>query len=114
MLTLGSKKETTNLGKFASIYLVFTMLLYAFGPYEWKTHNPFFTYFLLILYVLAFFLGAKFALSKVNTSRRKESAKSVYYAKALKNYYLFCVITFVISSIALARVIALYGLSGII
>ena len=108
-----SKRNTTNITTILSIYLILTMLLYAFGPYEWQTHNTFLTYTLLFVYVFALYAGGKLAQQRVSIERREKLAKSYYYNKVIKLYYLFGIITFVLSIIALKRVISLYGLSGL-
>lgn len=43
-------------------YLVFTLILYAFGPFAWPTHNPLLFYVLQIFYIVALVLGYKIGI----------------------------------------------------
>lgn len=43
-------------------YLVFTVLLYAFGPYEWVTYKPVLLYGLLITYIVCLWFGYRVGL----------------------------------------------------
>lgn len=46
------------------IYLAFSVLVYAFGPFDWTTSKPVLFYSLLLLYMVALWLGYRIGIKK--------------------------------------------------
>lgn len=106
--------KPVNLTLIFFVYLIFTLILYILGPYDWNTHNAFITYFLLILYLVAFYLGGKRGMRSIKYDTvNKSKVISKYYIVLLKWYYPIAFITIVLSFVSLQRVTSLYGLSGL-
>ena len=63
-------------------YLLFTVVLYALGPFAWDTHNAFLFYALLFVYIVALFLGYYKGINKAD--RKIDTVKPVSGKKRKK------------------------------
>lgn len=58
-------------------YLLFTIVLYQFGPLDWKTENEGLFWFFLLMYHAAFILGYLLSIKKINLAPARHSLKSL-------------------------------------
>ena len=98
------KKKCLNINELPLIliviYLIVTLLLYAFGPFKWITYNPITFWTLQILYIIALIIGWQFGLKKETTSDKWsiESEK-----KLLSKLHIFLSINLVFEIVNLFR-----------
>jgi hypothetical protein len=78
---------------FIELYLSFTVILYAFGPWDWRTNNPILTYIMLIVFQFALALGYMKTMKKrmsrkiskeIIDEKRKEYSVTIYSLKFIK------------------------------
>lgn len=83
------------------IYLTFSMLVYAFGPFEWPTTYPVIFYSLLILYMVALWLGYRFGVKK--TFSRAIEWKEEYTDKIIGVLSILIVINYLVYVVNIFR-----------
>lgn len=103
------------------IYLIFTVILYIFGPWEWKTNKPILLYSMLILFQGSLALGyikeiriksyQKINLEILN-EKRSNSNKITIFSKKMLNILLIVNLIFVILN--LIRTLGLLSLGEIL
>lgn len=98
-MLIKKSEEQFNIMKYIQIYLGFTLILYIFGPIQWKTKNPILTIFLLILFQLSYALGFYSSKEKVFTEDNNFNTKWL-----LKYYCLFAIISIGMNVVYLIRV----------
>lgn len=92
-------KDQPNIMKYIQLYLGATLILYIFGPIQWKTKNPILTISLLIVFQLSYALG-------FYSSKEKEFIEDNNFNNKwlLKYYCLFAVISIAMNVVYLIRV----------
>lgn len=85
-------------------YLLFVLLLYIFGPWDFKTVNPLETYCLLISYQLAIFLGYFIAMECVFPKHPRSYSTRFSIVKLVE---FFTIISIIFGFIILARELGL-------
>lgn len=105
----GYKGRLLDLPKWLLIYLIITVVLYLFGPIDWKTHNPVITFALLFLYFLALGLGFSIGKKIYRPIKWEVSNNSQGNQFILKYFYLISVAFIILKLIAIERIVRLYG-----
>lgn len=77
------KKLRTPL-KIIVAYLIFTLLLYAMGPFKWVTYNPFVFWLLNIAFIVAFIIGWNFGITLKVTDYQFEDSTATSIVSSLK------------------------------
>ena len=83
------------------IYLIASVLIYAFGPFEWVTYTPVLFYALLVLYMIALWLGYRVGLMR-HFSHAIEW-KDVYTDKAMTLLSVLVVMNFAVYAVNIFR-----------
>jgi len=103
-------------------YLAFTVFLYAFGPWEWKTNNPILTYMMLFAFQVALALGYKTGIRKKSINlisidyieaERKKYSRTIFSNKFLQILLILNLI-FIMLNIVRTLDLASFSLSSIL
>ena len=100
------KKRPFNLLGLLIIYLLCTVLLYAFGPIDWKTHNSFQTYGLIFIYIIALALGGWSVKNKFSKQQKHQTEKLDWFYRNYTWIAVFCIIMRILS---IERILIRYG-----
>lgn len=104
------RKRPVNLLGLLIIYLLCTVLLYAFGPIDWKTHNSLQTYGLIFIYIIALALGGWSVKNKFSKQEKHQTGKLDWFYRNYTWIAIFCIIMRVLS---IERILIRYGYNNI-
>lgn len=105
----GRKKDLLNLPKWLLVYLICTVVLYLFGPVEWKTHNSVVTFALIFLYYLALKIGFSAGKRRYRPANSTECVQPLEERFIFRHFYLVSALYIVLKLIAIERIVRLFG-----
>ena len=103
----------TNLMKAFLIYLFATVILYFYGPIEWKTRNLVLTFGLVFIYIIFLYGGYNYGKNRYIYRTKLRGQSKRYYQTFKDYYYLISLITIGLSLFSIQRILRLYGWSSI-
>lgn len=102
--------EYTAIIRYIQIYLFGTVVLYLIGPISWKTRNSELTFTLITLYILALGFGNKYGERRSQYSAVAGSGRPEF---VISHFTMISIITLLLQTLLLIRIVMLYSYSGI-